>query len=415
MRAFDNMAEQQPQKSPPTARGPSIRPKLRNKASIPFNYIKAKADYLNIINHFNLKRVRYYKNERDFDRKWYEEVLKNLLQCEEYVKTHGGECLLVSPKHTCYHQFELLRDSDGTTHLIKRRRYPDDPVIKYLIIENSFDVFRDIHLQNNHCTRDEMRKIVRQKYEIRTIYIDSFVKCCNVCNRKKTVKLEFRAKTERGYVAKDRTYHVDVLHMTPDPDSNFKYILYFKDCFSSAIFLRPLMNKCYMEVASELLKIFMYIGPPVKNVIAGSASPRQCSVKFFNKSMQMLNTWGLQHKIEVEAGTRNVNVYEEIKKELKIWMDTTGSSNWALGCHTVQWKLNNRVIKHDSDSSLRGRRTPFEILFGQEPIQSSSNKKKTSSSDSEEIEKKNEQEIVVLASEEEEDSEKVIADTLRDS
>lgn len=234
-----------------------------------------------------------------------------------------------------------------------------------LTTEESFDVLLNIHLLHKHIGLIKMREIVKKDYIISDFYIKILLKSCNVCRAIKQV-------TEKKNMSRSlptKTVYLDIIDM-PNRDGSFKYILVYFHKNTNFVFLRPIISKCDFEVATELVKIITSFGPPEVFSVAFK------NKKFYAEVLENLGSLmlGLCCKITLTAYQKNVMPdLAHFGNYLFDWMEETGSANWGVGCHVVQWKFNNnklgaiQIQKGNQDVAADDKKSPHSCVFGDLP------------------------------------------------
>lgn len=290
------------------------------------------------------------KYKLTMNRDQYNQVVNNLLKCEQQ-HLQGKDCSDLT-NHTCYQEYALYREN-GVPYLIRPRTDLEEPIIKYLTSEEIFDVLYAIHTRNRHCKQIRLQSIVEKTYVISRRYIDLLINCCNICVNKneRMGRLLFRY----------RPVYVDVIGLTSIEaiDDSFTYILYVENIPDSFVFLRPLIRECQREVAYELLKNFLTFGPP-DTLIVGNPRKKQ----FFRNALTHLEELGLSISIPVAMQVSQVTRLETTKQSLEDWRIETNSTNWGMGCHIVQWRLNNQTVTYSKNEMKLCLETPYNLVFG---------------------------------------------------
>ena len=235
-----------------------------------------------------------------------------------------------------------------------------------------FDLLNDAHLSVGHGktqkTYDYLKKrvsnIARQVCEL-------YVKCCTCQTSvpRPARPADFKPIISKSFNCRGQ---VDLIDMQSQADGEFKWIMHYQDHLTKFSYLRALPSKRAVEVARELLKIFLLQGAPLilqsdngKEFVAKiihelkvlwpkcklvNGRPRYCMFYKFKKSIYLCRH--PQSQGSVERGNKDV---EDI---LHRWMLDNNSSNWALGIHFVQHEKN---IRHHTGIKA----VPYELLYGQ--------------------------------------------------
>lgn len=143
---------------------------------------------------------------------------------------------------------------------------------------------------------------------------------------------------------------VTVLDLTLNPDKSFKYLLVYKDYQTKFIQLRPLTaTDLVEEISLELVKIFCDFSPPKSVYVQNEI------INIFEAVLDRLNEV-FEPKISLEISDVNEMVLSTSSIELSLndWMLNQKSDAWSIGCHFVQWEINNTRTKNQ---------TPFKSFF----------------------------------------------------
>ena len=135
--------------------------------------------------------------------------------------------------------------------------------LRFVPVEEMFDVLRKEHELSNHGGRDIMQDKLKKKYANITVeLINTFKDTCLKCGLKK-------ARARKGVVVKPiltpRAWHrwqTDLIDMQSQPDGEFRFIQHTQDHFTKYCFLQPLKRKTAANVAENLSFSFSVLGPP---------------------------------------------------------------------------------------------------------------------------------------------------------
>lgn len=219
------------------------------------------------------------------------------------------------------------------------------PVVRYLPVEDTFDVLIKFHRLTHHGGLTQMINFASEKnYRTNVIYLEFILMSCNVCADSDVHNYEPETDVNKQIVVGrsgrrgfNRVVILDVVNIRSLPGGNFKFLLIYVDSDTFYTLLRPLLIKCPFEVATELLKIISSFGLP--NEFSVPAKSR----KFFTEAVELLSSLGLQSEdtIQVKSGLNGQS--REIEQMFSQWMKRTGHQNWGLACHIYQWELNNEA------------------------------------------------------------------------
>lgn len=317
-----------------------------NNTSVQFHYGDSKAAYFQLI-------AQRHHHER-LDRKSYCNIVNYLISQDDHVT---GEVGLVE-RSSYYHKYELFAEND--THiLIKKRDDPDDPVIRYLPLEDSFDFLIAVHMAVGHDKPEKFRKAVQEKYAVHESYVDFLLLTCNVCSEKRK-RLENELKQESKQL--NKKVRVEICDMGRR-DGQFKFLLIYSDVDTSYTLLRPLMLKCASEVATEMLNIFAGFGPPAE------IRTHESDEAFFTEVLTIINKFCPESQMP-EVMTFKGKSNNDLLSLFDAWMAQTGHQNWGIACHLFQWSLNNTstgIFISESNSLERSTKplpeTPFHNVI----------------------------------------------------
>lgn len=151
---------------------------------------------------------------------------------------------------------------------------------------------------------------------------------------------------------------VDLVDFQSIPDGDFKWILNHQDYATKYVEIRPLTSMRAVEVAQELLKIFLQFGcPSILQSDNGSEFVNSTITEVINLWPELLIVHERPRHSQSQGSIERVN--QDIENMLRAWMHDNKSTSWSIGCNFVQWQKNNffhRVIG----------RSPFKSVFGTE-------------------------------------------------
>ncbi|KAJ8926982.1 hypothetical protein NQ314_020607 [Rhamnusium bicolor] len=160
--------------------------------------------------------------------------------------------------------------------------------------------------------------------------------------------------TSKNFMAR---VQVDLIEFQSIPNDNFKWLCHA----TKYICLRPLRSKRAVEVAKELLKIFLQFGAPS---ILQSDNGRE----FANSIIEELKImWpeicivhGRLRHLQSQGSVERAN--QDVENMLRAWMLDNKTTAWSTGLHFVQWKKNNSLLR------VIGR-SPLKAVFRTNPRQ----------------------------------------------
>ncbi|CAG9792432.1 unnamed protein product [Diatraea saccharalis] len=217
-----------------------------------------------------------------------------------------------------------------------------------------------------------MLEFMKDNYIINSTIVDLLFLSCNVCNVKCNFEYPPTSEKEKIDATKNKdflrelrnTVYLDLINMTDRPDGLFEYLLIYVYKDSSFTLLRPLMKKCPIEISMEFLKIFLDFGPPTKFEVFVQDSV------IFTQALDHLKSVSMSYCIPIIDSWKpgmNSDFPTNVLRSIQEWITDTGGDNWGLGCHILQWKLNNQAIcgsNNDEKNESQKYRTPYTRFFG---------------------------------------------------
>lgn len=221
-----------------------------------------------------------------------------------------------------------------------------------------YDKLKDFHTRTGHGGNVKLRMALINKYAIPRPAIEAFLSTCLSCNSKKPVNRKLVIKPILSEDFNERG-QVDLVDFQSNPDGKFRWILNYQDHSTKFLSLRPLESKRAIEVAKNLLSIFLTFGAPK---ILQSDNGRE----FVNTIITELKTlWpdcvivhGRPRHPQSQGSIERSN--QDIENMLRAWMVDNNSKKWSIGLEFVQFQKNcshHRVIG----------RSPYKALFGSDP------------------------------------------------
>lgn len=273
-------------------------------------------------------------------------------------------------------KYEVM-NTGNEEHLFLKRSSSTDPTVRVVAREQYFDILSNIHRSYGHGGRDEMINDFKNRYYIPKKAVEIFINLCPKCQTKKDVTKNVPKKRipkkrapknpvpekpvpKKNNVA-DLTVmphfnkgQVDLIDLELCPDGDYKWLLNYQDITTKYTSLRPLKTKQTVEIASELIKIFLIFGAPY---VLQSDNGREFTTEILVELAKMWPYCKIVHgkaKGSVEPSNRNV------ENMLRSWMKEKNSTNWSVGCFFVQY------YKNASFKSVT-KGSPYKALFGCEP------------------------------------------------
>ncbi|XP_046560558.1 KRAB-A domain-containing protein 2-like [Haliotis rubra] len=131
-------------------------------------------------------------------------------------------------------KYEVLQCGD-INRLIRRRQHEEETPLYFISIEETYEVVKQGHVATGHGGRDKMRK-----------------------RKRATTK----GTVVKPIISKDSRAQVDLIDMQSITQGQFKWIMAYPDHLTKFCVLRPLSSKRAVEVAYQLLDIFLLLGAP---------------------------------------------------------------------------------------------------------------------------------------------------------
>lgn len=293
---------------------------------------------------------------------WNQERTKEVIDIlKKYrVKKSQNNYHELSPNERYYGKKYDILEINGISKIILKTKFVDDDNHVYVTpIEEFFDMIDEQHIATGHGGRDKVLHNLKKKCNIPRVAVEVYIELCKICNLKKTRKhagLVIKPKVSRRFNVRGQ---FDLIDFQSCADCNYKWLLNYQDHSTKFLYLRPLKTKTAIEVASELLKIFLVQGAPV---ILQGANRREFTAEVIKELVASWPECKIVHgrcrhrKIQGSVEKSNQNV----EQMLRIWMEENKSSNWSLGCYFVQWQ------KNTSYHHIIGR-SPYKRLYGADP------------------------------------------------
>ena len=228
-----------------------------------------------------------------------------------------------------------------------------DQVLYYAVLEELFDIMYETHTSIGHGGRDKMKNKLQQKYKNITLQeIQTFLNLCEPCmnkrNGKKSINmLHFNTRCQ-----------VDLIDFESKADGEFKFILVYRDDLTKFMILRALKSKEAVEVAEELLSIFLLFGAPT---ILQSYDGREFVNKIIESFKQMWPDlkiiYGNNQYRNNQSQFNDDNPNQDIKNILNARMKQEKSNNWSKMLGFVQFT--NNGLYH-----IGIKRSPCDAMFG---------------------------------------------------
>ncbi|XP_070206199.1 KRAB-A domain-containing protein 2-like [Littorina saxatilis] len=244
--------------------------------------------------------------------------------------------------------------------LIKKRSCAEQTPVYYVTIEETFDVIKRAHISTGHGGRDRMIKETQRKYaNISTKSLELFKSLCEECQKKRKRPMT-KGVVVRPIISKEFASRgqVDLVDMQSMPSNGYKWIMVYQDHLTKFCVLRPIRSKRAVEVAAQLLDIFLVIGAPA---ILQSDNGTEFTANIISELKDFWPTLVLVHgkprHPQSQGSVERAN--GDIKDMLVAWLADNHTQDWATGIKFVQFYKNS---SHHSGI----KRSPYSALFGSE-------------------------------------------------
>lgn len=233
--------------------------------------------------------------------------------------------------------------------------------IKYYVTEDELcEVLYKTHCSIGHGGRDRMLHELNRRYKnITQQQILIFLRCCEVCQLKKS-------GVKKGIVVKPMVYNdlnsrcqLDLIDLQSQPDREYKFIFVYQDHLTKFVVLRPLSSKRAEEVAHNLIDVFTTFGAPC--VLQSDNGREFCnsiieSLKQLWPELQIVH--GKPRHSQSQGSVERAN--QDIENMLFTWLKDNNTTKWSVGLRFVQF-MKNRAFH----SGIK--RSPYEAMFGCAP------------------------------------------------
>lgn len=273
------------------------------------------------------------------------------------VAERAGKRKTPSQYHFCSKYDVLITGQEE--HLTFKRQAPEDPIRYILPLEDYYEKLKEVHASCGHGGRDKMIYALKKSCVIPKPVVEIFVSLCKVCLKKRSQPR--KGLVSRPIVSKDFNVRgqVDLIDLQTAADGQYQWLMNYQDNATKFLHLRPLHSKRAVEVASELLKIFLEFGAPH---ILQSDNGRE----FVAAIIQELTSLWPECKIvhgrprypQSQGSVERSN--QDVENMLRAWMEDNKSTRWSIGCYFVQWQKNSSFHRTIG-------RSPYRALFGCDP------------------------------------------------
>jgi len=228
-------------------------------------------------------------------------------------------------------------------------------IFRFLVpYEELYEIISDYHTKTGHGGNVKLRTAIT-KYAVPRPAIEAFLATCRTCNFKrsnKPHKLVFEPVTTEHINKKGI---VNLIDFQSTPDGKYKFILYYQDHNTKFLSLRPLKSKQAIELATNLLSIFLTFGAP--EVLESEINREFISLVI----VELKNLW--PDCVLVYGQFRHPQILEniqDVENSLRAWMVQNKSTKWSVGVQFVQFQ------KNCSHHLVIGK-SPYKALFGNDP------------------------------------------------
>ncbi|KAL4141348.1 hypothetical protein QTP88_004003 [Uroleucon formosanum] len=208
------------------------------------------------------------------------------------------------------------------------------------------------------CHWGKMRAVLSKQYAIPRPAIETFLSICTTCNNKKGVNRKLVIKPIMSKDFNERG-QIDLVDFQSLPDGKYKWILNYQDHHTKFISLLPLESKRAVEVASNLLIIFLTFGAPK---ILQSDNGRKFVNSIINEIKELwpkcIIVHGRPRHPQSQGSIKRSN--RDVENMLRAWMKDNKNKKSSIGLKFVQFQKNSshhRIIGH----------SPYKALFGCDP------------------------------------------------
>ena len=229
----------------------------------------------------------------------------------------------------------VFKEINGTKYLFDKKSQHTNGG-RIVALEDMFDVCLKIHKDCGHQGRDTMLKEADKFYgNVTRPIIELFLNYSTEYQIKRVNKVNnaLIAKPIRSSEFNSR-WQVDLIDFRTLADGEYKWIMTVQDHFTKYTWLRPLKNKCGLEVAKGLMEIFGDFGAPF---ILQSDNGRE----FRNSIVTGLKTlWpgikiihGRPRRPQSQGSVERAN--GDVQNILGSWMRENKSTKWSLALPIV--------------------------------------------------------------------------------
>ena len=223
--------------------------------------------------------------------------------------------------------------------------------------EEVFDIVTRAHLGLLHPGQlKTFQEIERTTAGISRKEVTELLKHCPTCSKKALQKSTAPIKVIVENVLWGRV-QIDLIDMRGDPDERFQWICHLRDHFSKYSVAFPMPNKTSEEVVKVVLAWIMHLGPPkILQSDNGTEFKGALTILLRQYGIQVIN--GRPCHPQSQGMVEKAN--HILKDKIAAWRCDHQTSSWVSSLPEVIAGMNSQ------QSSVTGR-SPYEIVFGQEP------------------------------------------------
>ncbi|XP_008178550.1 KRAB-A domain-containing protein 2-like [Acyrthosiphon pisum] len=213
-------------------------------------------------------------------------------------------------------------------YLIHKKKEDKEDIMYIVAYEDLFEKLSTYHIRTGHGGIGKMRAVLSNKYSIPRPAIETFLSICATCNSKKGVNRKLVIK--------------------PIINHHTKFIS-----------LLPLESKRAVEVASNLLTVFLTFGAPK---ILQCDNGREFVNSIINEIKELwpecIIVHGRPRHLQSQGSIERSN--QDVENMLRAWMKDNKTKKCSIGLKFVQFQ------KNSSHHRIIGR-SPYKALFGCDP------------------------------------------------
>lgn len=307
----------------------------------------------------NKMKSKFYENLFSKDARW-NSVLLTKRKYDSLIE--DVKRIKVSKKKDSSRDYKLIKRYDvltvkGSDILIEPLSDDQETVKKFVHSEELFDVLYSTHLSIGHGGRDRMIKQLNTLYRnVTHAQIKLFLDLCEPCQQKRNS--ERKGNVMKHIISTDlkSRCQLDIIDFQSRPDEDFKFLLVYQDHLTKFVVLKPLISGHSIEVANNLLDIFLLFGAP--SILHSDNGPEFCNqvlecVTHMWPELRMVNGEPRHSQSQgiIERATK------DIENMLSTWMADNETDRWSEGVRFVQF-MKNRAY-HTAI-----KKSPYEAMFG---------------------------------------------------